>query len=140
MLPVGISVSAAASFMVCLAKTEIEKFCLSAIGYKNIGRLDVAMNDSFGMSRIQCIGNFDGKIHHFIDLHRLSANRVLEGFSFHHLHRDERTPFVFADFVDRADVRMVECRMPIALHAGIVPAPRDLPRLHPAGTLMQHDV
>ena len=90
----------------CQAK--VEQLCLSAIGDENIGRLDVAMNDFFGMSRIECIGNLRPQIEHLIDFHRLSVDRVLERLSLHHLHRDERTPFVLADFVDGADVGMVE--------------------------------
>ena len=32
-----------------------------------------------------------------------------EGLPLHELHGDERTPAIFRDFVDRADVRMVQC-------------------------------
>ena len=34
---------------------------MSALGDENIGRLDVAVNNAFGVSRVERVGNFDGQ-------------------------------------------------------------------------------
>ena len=44
-----------------LGQTEVENFCVSAIGFKQIGGLDIAMNNAFGVSGIESdLGYFNG--------------------------------------------------------------------------------
>ena len=102
-----------------LGQTEVEQLCLSAFVDENVGRLDVAVDDMFGMRCIQRIGNLGAQFQHLIDLHRFAHDCLLERLSFHHLHRDERTSLMLADFVDGADVWMVEgrCGLRFALKA-----------------------
>jgi hypothetical protein len=33
---------------------------MAALRYKNVGRLDVAVDDAFGVRRLQRVGNFNG--------------------------------------------------------------------------------
>ena len=40
-----------------LRQTEIENHRMSTLGYKNVGRFDVAVNDFLNMSSIQSVGN-----------------------------------------------------------------------------------
>ncbi len=42
-------------------QAEIENFGVAAFGDKNIGGLDVPVNDAVGVSGIQSIGNFHGQ-------------------------------------------------------------------------------
>jgi len=41
-------------------ETEVEDLGVTALGDKNIDRVDIAMNDAVGMSGIEGIGNFYG--------------------------------------------------------------------------------
>jgi hypothetical protein len=44
-----------------LGQPEVQNLGVPALGDKNIGRLDVAVNDPLGVGSIQCIGDFDGE-------------------------------------------------------------------------------
>src|ERR1700688_1240479 len=83
---------------------------MSALGDEDVRGLDVAMNNSSGVRRIQRVGNFNcqGKQHIWLD--RLSANAMLERESIEKFHGDERFPVLLIDLVDRADVGMVQGR------------------------------
>ena len=50
----------------------------------------------------------DGK--RFFQFHRLSLESQIERLAFNVLHCDEAAAICFADFIDRADVWMIECR------------------------------
>jgi len=41
----------------CIADFQLG---MSALGDQDVGGLDVAMDDAFGVSRVQCVGNLDG--------------------------------------------------------------------------------
>ena len=56
-----------------LGQAEVQDLDLSRLGDKDIGRLDVAMDDSFGMSGVQAVGDLDGNIQRFINLHRVDC-------------------------------------------------------------------
>ena len=43
-----------------IGESEIENFGVAAIGDKNVGRLDVAMDDTFGVGGVESLGDFDG--------------------------------------------------------------------------------
>ena len=45
---------------------------------------------------------------HGVDIHRLSCNAILQRHPFQILHRDEGLAAVFADLVDRTNVRVVQ--------------------------------
>ena len=40
---------------------EIKNLGVPVLGYENVRRLDVAVNDALGVGGIQSIGNFDGQ-------------------------------------------------------------------------------
>jgi hypothetical protein len=44
-----------------LRQPEIKNLGVPVLGYKNVRRLDVAVNDALGVRRIQSVGDFDGE-------------------------------------------------------------------------------
>src|ERR1700732_5332961 len=66
------------------------------------------MNDAFRMGCIHRFGNFDGDPQQRIEFHRSVADQVLQRGAFEELHRDEGLALMLSDFVDGADVGMVQ--------------------------------
>ena len=62
---------------------------MAAVGDENVGGLDVAMDDAFGVGGIEGIGDFDGDGEEGFDLDRAAGDAVLEGCAFEVLHGDE---------------------------------------------------
>src|SRR5215470_13914101 len=78
------------------------------------------MNDASGMSGIESVCDLNAQRQDSLGLHRLTSDAVLQGESVQKLHSDERLPALLVNFVNRADVRMVQCgsRLCLALEAG----------------------
>jgi hypothetical protein len=70
--------------------------------------LDVPVDDALRMCCIQRIGNLDAQIEHRFDLQRLASYQVPERLSLQQFHRNEGSPIGLVDFMDRADVRVVQ--------------------------------
>ena len=68
------------------------------------------MHDSSGVSRVERVGDVDGERENDFHFQRTARNAVLQGHSVEELHYDKRLMFVFVDFVNCADVRMVQRR------------------------------
>src|SRR5690348_9123460 len=68
------------------------------------------MNDSLGMSCVKRIGDLDGYCQDAVPLHRTPTNYVLQRPTFQELHRNEGLITLLADFVDSADVGMIQSR------------------------------
>ena len=66
------------------------------------------MDDAFGVGGIEAVGNFDGEREQGFVVQRLAADQMLEGHAIEKLHGDEGLVAVLADFVDGADVGMVQ--------------------------------
>ena len=49
-------------------QTEVQDLRLPAIGNEDVCRLDVAMDDSLLMRRVQAVGDLNGQIQQMIDL------------------------------------------------------------------------
>ncbi len=81
---------------------------MAALDEKNICGLDVAVNDSLGVSRIEPVGDLNTDLQKFRDVDGLAGDTVLESLAFEQLHGDERAAFEFADIVNRADVGMIQ--------------------------------
>ena len=91
-----------------LRQPKIENLRLTSIRDEDVGRLDVAVDYAFGVRSVQRIGNLDAQIEHRLDLQRLAIDLVPERLPFEQLHGDEGSPIGLVDFVDRADVRVVQ--------------------------------
>jgi hypothetical protein len=62
------------------------------------------------MCRVQRVSNLHAEVDELIDGKRPAANQMLQRLPFEPLHHDEVLVAVEADVVDRADVRVIECR------------------------------
>jgi hypothetical protein len=91
-------------------QAEIENFGAPALGHENILRLDIAVNDAFGVCRIQRVGDLDGQWQQLVEFHCPPINRMLERLSFQKLHGDEGAVVLLADVVNRANIRMIQGR------------------------------
>src|SRR5579862_129551 len=91
-----------------LREAKIEDFGVAAVGDKNIGGLDVAVNDAFGVSGVQGVRDFDSQAQEHLGIERAATDAMAEGDAVEELHGDEAAAGLFADFVNGADIGMVE--------------------------------
>src|SRR5262249_31089986 len=91
-------------------KTEVEHLGLSPAAYKNVPRLDVAMHNSLGMGRVQSVGNLNPQFQNSFDCKRLSHDHLLQSLSLEQFHCDESPPVELINFINCADVGMIEGR------------------------------
>ncbi len=88
-----------------LCQAEIENLQMAEPRQEKIGRLQVAMNDVGVVRRRERIGKLDSQIDEFFIV---EATAVSKGVAFQQLHHQERSSVHLVDFVNRADVRMIE--------------------------------
>jgi hypothetical protein len=88
-----------------------------AVGDKDVGGLDVAMDDAFGMSGIESISNFDSDIEKKLKLEGPAENVLFEGFAFEKFHGEECLTIFFADIKYCANAWMIESRGSLSLAA-----------------------
>ena len=103
-------------FGVDFGQSEIQYLRVAALGDENVRGLDVAVDDAFGVRRIERIGNLDGQIEQ--QLRSLSAVRAMRCFNVMPSRNSmamNRLPFLLADFVDGANVGMVQSRRRLRL-------------------------
>src|SRR5262249_23169199 len=79
-----------------------------ALRHKNVRGFYVAMNDPLGVRGIERIGNVDGNLNHLIEIERMRSNQVLQRRAFQILHSNKARAVVLANFVNRANVRMIQ--------------------------------
>ena len=95
-------------------EAEVEHLRLSALRHKNIGGLDVAMDDAFRVGGFERVGDLNSQVEHLIEGEWLFGDPVFQRLPFKQLHRDERDQFAaivhHINFVNRADIRMVQRR------------------------------
>ncbi len=101
-------------------QTEVENLCLPAGADEDVCRLDVAMNDSLGVCSVQCVCDLDAQIQHGFNFEGLAGDFMLQRDAFEVLHGDEGLPTLIVNFVDGADVGVVQSRgsLGFALEAG----------------------
>ncbi len=89
-------------------EAEVEHAHAAARGDEDVGRLDVAVDDSRAMRCLQRIGNLDGQLEQRVQRQRSRADPLLQRRPLEILHHDERPPVLLADVVDRADIRVIQ--------------------------------
>src|SRR5208283_4501529 len=91
-----------------LGQTEIKNLGVAALGEEDVRGFDVAMDDASSVSGVQCVRNLDGERQNQLGFHRTPRDAVLQCQPVQKLHGNERMTIVLADFVDRADVGVVQ--------------------------------
>src|SRR5208282_2786893 len=91
-----------------LSKTEIEDLSVTQFGHKKVCWLDVSMDYALCVCCPKRIANLNRQFQHFLERKRLARNAMFEGLPVEKLHRNERLTFVFADFIDGANIWMVQ--------------------------------
>ena len=91
-----------------LGQSKIENLGVPAPRDEDIRRLDVAMDDSLGMRRIERIRNLHAEIEHLLDRQRFIFDPVLQRLAIEKFHGDERLAIYFVHVVNRADIGMIQ--------------------------------
>ena len=91
-----------------LRQAKIQHLRLPAGGHEDVGRLDVAMDDPAGVGGVQGVCDLCAQVEHFVGRQGLAGDHLPQRLAFQQFHGDEGLPGGFVDFVDRANVRMIE--------------------------------
>jgi len=83
---------------------------LLRVGDKDIGGLDVSMDDALGVRCVKRVANLNAKRQNQLGFHRSPSDAVLQRQAIQKLHSDERFAVLVVNFVDRANIRVVQCR------------------------------
>jgi hypothetical protein len=81
---------------------------VSALGDEKVRGLDVAVNDSFGVRRVEGVRDFDAEVEEGFEFDRPGADAVLQRDAIEKLHCDKGFAVLIVDVVDGADVGMIE--------------------------------
>ena len=96
-------------------QTEIQNLGMAALSDEDVGRLDVAMDDALGCaaSNASAISMRNGQQRFVVQ--RPCRDQMLQRHAVKKLHGNERPAVLLADFVDRADIGMIERRRGLGL-------------------------
>ena len=91
-----------------LRQAKIQNLDVAALGHEDVRRLDVAVNDSLAVCSTECICYLNSPCKHLLKRQRPGGNVMLKGRAFHEFHGNEGLAILLIDFVDGADVGMVQ--------------------------------
>src|SRR5947207_12122463 len=89
-------------------QSKVENLRLTSICHEDVRWLDVPVDDTFRMCGVESIGDLNAEIEHRFDFQRLAIDLVPERLPLQQFHGDEGSPINLIDFVNRADVRVVQ--------------------------------
>jgi hypothetical protein len=87
---------------------KIEDLRLTSIRDEDVRGLDVAMDDTLRMCRVERVRDLDAQIENRLDLQRLATDPKPERLPLLQLHGDKGSPIGLINLVYRADVRVVQ--------------------------------
>src|SRR6185437_3625399 len=90
------------------SQAEIEDFGVSPLGNENVGGFDVSMNDASAMRRVEGVSDFDRDVENLLERKGSVTDALLESRAVEKFHGEETALAVAANFINRADVRMIE--------------------------------
>ena len=89
-------------------QAEIENLGVAAFGDEDVGGFDVAMDDAFCVGGVECVGDFRGKRKKKIGLEGLAGDSLFESYAVQKFHGEIGAATLEPDFINSADVGMVE--------------------------------
>src|SRR5215467_4777413 len=92
------------------SQAKVENLGVATFCHKDIRRFDVAVNYAFRMCCIQSVCNINRNAQKLFQFHWTNRDHMLQCLAVQEFHGDERLRSRLSDFVDGADVRMVQCR------------------------------
>ncbi len=93
-----------------LGQPEVQDLHLTAFRDEDVCRLDVPVENPFGMRRIQGIGHLDTDIQQVGQRQPIVAQPLVQGFAVQELHGEVTPAILFVEAVNRADVWMIQRR------------------------------
>ena len=88
---------------------------MAALGDKNVCRFDVTVNDPFRVRGVERVRDFDGEWKNGIQVQHGPRDPVLQSHPFQVFHGDKCLAVLLPNFIDRADIRMVQGRRSLGL-------------------------
>src|SRR4029077_9446869 len=70
-----------------LGKSEIHNFGVAPAGNENVGRLDVAVNDSLAVSSVERVRNLDAEVKEQLQVQRAARDAMLKSLTIEAFHR-----------------------------------------------------
>ena len=98
-----------------LSQTEIQNLGVTAPGDKDVRRLDVAVNNALAMGCVERVRYVDRYRKKRFRFQWPPGDSMAQGHAIQKLHDDEGLAFFLPDFMDRADVGMVQTRGRLSL-------------------------
>src|SRR6266404_4333918 len=95
-----------------LCQPEVEDLQLVSLIEHDVRRLYVAMNNVAAVRFGERVNNLERELERLIERKRAAPHELLERLAIDVLHHEEEHIFDFIDFIDGADVRMIDggCR------------------------------
>src|SRR5580698_6441183 len=90
-----------------LGQTKVQNLGMSAFGDEDVRGLDIAMDDAFGVGRVERVRNLDGKRQDRLRIHGTPAYAVLQRHAIEIFYGDEVLAFALVNLEDHADVGVV---------------------------------
>jgi hypothetical protein len=81
---------------------------MAALGNENVRGFDVTMNYAKRVSGIERVGNVHGYFQHAVQFHGTAADHMFQSGAVEELHYDECLAILFVNFMNGADIGMIQ--------------------------------